>query len=144
MALSEAERGYLRGQRLGRLATVGPDGGAQARPVGFRLNDDDTIDIGGPNNAASQKFRNAAARPLVSFIVDDMTPDEPDAIAPGWGRGVEIRGEAEVLMDEDPPLTPGFFSREVIRIHPRRVISWHIDPDGPRPQPAPNDPHGSA
>ncbi|WP_279582517.1 pyridoxamine 5'-phosphate oxidase family protein [Fodinicola feengrottensis] len=89
MGLTEAERNYLRGQSLGRLATVGPDGGAQVRPVGFKLNDDDdTIDIGGPANAASQKYRNAAARPLVSFLVDDMTPDEPGALAPGWGRGV--------------------------------------------------------
>ncbi|GAA1707859.1 PPOX class F420-dependent oxidoreductase [Fodinicola feengrottensis] len=131
MGLTEAERNYLRGQSLGRLATVGPDGGAQVRPVGFKLNDDDTIDIGGPANAASQKYRNAAARPLVSFLVDDMTPDEPGALAPGWGRGVEIRGEAELLTDADPPLAPDFFSREVIRVHPRRVISWQIDPEVP-------------
>jgi pyridoxamine 5'-phosphate oxidase family protein len=131
VTLSKAEREYLKTQSLGRLATVGPNGGAQVRPVGFKLNDDDTIDIGGPNNAASQKFRNAAARPLVSFIVDDMTPDEPGAIAPGWGRGVEIRGEAELLTDVDPPLAPDFFSREVIRVRPVKVISWHIDPDVP-------------
>ncbi|WP_037577514.1 PPOX class F420-dependent oxidoreductase [Phaeacidiphilus oryzae] len=128
-----AERAYLRGQSLGRLATTGPDGGPQVRPVGFRLNEDGTIDIGGPRLSGSQKFRNAAERPQVSFVVDDMTPaDDEEAVAPGRGRGVEIRGVAEVLRDVDPPLAPDFFSREVIRVHPRRIISWHLEPEGGR------------
>jgi pyridoxamine 5'-phosphate oxidase family protein len=130
---NETEATYLRGQSLGRLATTGPDGGPQTRPVGFRLNDDGTIDIGGPNLSGSQKFRNAAERPLVSFVVDDMTPaDAEGAVAPGWGRGVEVRGVAEVLRGVDPPLAPDFFSREVIRIHPRRIISWHLEAEGGR------------
>lgn len=32
---SEAERAYLKSQRLGRLATVDPQGQPQANPVGF-------------------------------------------------------------------------------------------------------------
>lgn len=131
MIYTESERAYLAGQNLGRLATVAPDDTVQVRPVGFRLNPDDTIDIGGPNMKASRKYRNAEANPVVAFVVDDMTPDEPGAIRPGWGRGVEIRGRAETLTLEEPPLAPGFFSNDVIRIHPRRVISWHIDPEHP-------------
>ncbi len=99
--------------------------------MGFRLGDDGTIDIGGPELSASQKWRNAEADPRVAFVVDDMTPDEPGEVKPGWGRGVEIRGRAEVLTGQEPPLAPDFFSREIIRIHPRRVVSWHIDPDRP-------------
>jgi pyridoxamine 5'-phosphate oxidase family protein len=128
---TDRERAYLAGQSLGRLATIAPDGAVQVRPVGFRLNDDGTIDIGGPNLSASQKYRNVQNNPVVAFVVDDMTPDEPGAVRPGWGRGVEIRGRAETLTVEEPPLAPGFFSNEVIRIHPRRVNSWHIDPDHP-------------
>ncbi|MEV1026480.1 PPOX class F420-dependent oxidoreductase [Streptomyces sp. NPDC050264] len=125
------ERAYLLGQGLGRLATAAPDGTLALRPVGFRLNEDGTVDIGGPDNAKSRKFRNAKAHPQVSFVVDDMTPpDEPDAVAPGWGRGVEIRGRAELIVVEVPPVAPDFFSNDVIRIHPERVISWHLEGQG--------------
>ncbi|OKH97803.1 pyridoxamine 5'-phosphate oxidase [Streptomyces sp. CB02923] len=129
MALTPTERAYLTTQRLARLSTIGPDGGPQSRPVGFVLNDDDTIDIGGPGLSASQKYRNAAARPRVSLLIDDMAPDD-DPIAPGWGRGVEIRGRAEVLTLDAPPMAPEFFSNEVIRIHPLRVNSWHLEAEG--------------
>ncbi|MFE7542228.1 PPOX class F420-dependent oxidoreductase [Streptomyces platensis] len=122
------ERAYLAGQPLARLATVGPDGGPQVRPVGFVLNDDDTVDIGGPALRRSQKYRNAQARPEVSLLIDDMAPAD-DPVAPGWGRGVEIRGRAELLTLDAPPMAPDFFSNDVIRVHPRRVISWHLEPD---------------
>ncbi|TJZ52172.1 PPOX class F420-dependent oxidoreductase [Streptomyces piniterrae] len=127
------ERAYLAGQPLARLATTGPDGGPQVRPVGFVLNDDDTIDIGGPALSRSQKYRNAQARPQVALVIDDMAPAD-DPIAAGWGRGVEIRGHAEVLTLDAPPMAPEFFSNDVIRVHPRRVISWHLEPDAGRAQ----------
>ncbi|MFF7248820.1 PPOX class F420-dependent oxidoreductase [Embleya sp. NPDC008237] len=127
---TEIERAYLLGQGLGRLATVGPDGEPQVRPVGFRLNEDGTVDIGGPKLSASQKWRNAERNSAVAFVVDDMTPDEPGAFKPGWGRGVEIRGRAELLRDHEPPLAVGFFSNEVLRIHPERVIGWNLEDGG--------------
>ncbi|MEV5571610.1 PPOX class F420-dependent oxidoreductase [Spirillospora sp. NPDC052269] len=128
---TEVERAYLATQRLGRFSTVAPDGTPNTRPVGFRLNKDGTIDIGGPNNAASRKYRNAKDHPEVSFLVDDMTsPDDPDAVRPGWGRGVEIRGRAELVKGE-MHIGKGFFSDDLIRVHPTRIISWHIDPDNP-------------
>jgi pyridoxamine 5'-phosphate oxidase family protein len=129
--LTAAERAYLSTHGLGRLATVGPDGAPQVRPLGFRLNDDDTIDIGGPNMTSTKRYRNMLANPAVSFVVDDMTPDEPGAIKPGMGRGVEIRGRAEPLTVDVPPVNAAWFSREIIRIHPVRVNSWHIDRDDP-------------
>ncbi|WP_406279839.1 PPOX class F420-dependent oxidoreductase [Embleya sp. NBC_00896] len=127
---TEVERAYLGEQALGRLATVDPDGVPQVRPVGFRLNEDGTIDIGGPKLSASLKWRNAERNPQVSFVVDDMTPDEPGAHRPGWGRGVEIRGRAELLRDHEPPFAAGFFSNEVLRIHPARVIGWNLEGEG--------------
>ncbi len=42
-------------------------------------------------------------------------------------RCVEIRGHAEPLEDVEPP-APGF-SREVIRIHPRRIVSFGLEGD---------------
>ncbi|GGV25108.1 PPOX class F420-dependent oxidoreductase [Actinomadura cremea] len=128
------ERAYLTTQRLGRLSTVGPDGGPQTRPVGFRLNDDGTIDIGGPDNANSRKYRNVLADPHVSFLVDDLAaPDDPDAVKPGWGRGVEIRGVAEPVKGT-MHIGQGYFSDDLIRIRPTRVINWHIDPEHPDQQ----------
>ena len=133
MIFSEAERRYLRTQMLGRIATIGPTNVPQVRPVGFILNDDDTIDIGGPNHASSRRYRNLQAHPMLAFVVDDMTPDEPGAIKPGMGRGVEVRGNAELTRIAEWPTAPQWFSTDVIRIHPTRVLSWHIDaakPDG--------------
>lgn len=132
MIFDRAERDYLCGQLLGRLATVGSDGTPQNRPLGFRLNDDGTIDLGGPWVASTLRYRNVQANPRVAFVVDDLTPpDEPGAVKPGMGRGVEIRGTAETLTVHDPPGQPGWRSSEIIRIHPKRILSWHIDPDRP-------------
>ena len=55
---SPAEQAYLQTQRLGRLATVGPDGHPHVVPVAFRYNPDlETIDIGGHDFAKRKKFR---------------------------------------------------------------------------------------
>lgn len=91
------------------------------------------IDISGPAHASSRRYRNLQANPVLAFVVDDMTPDEPGEIKPGMGRGVEIRGRAELTRVEVPPVAPHWFSNDVIRIHPQRILSWHIDaanPDG--------------
>lgn len=130
MAFTAIERAYLQSQSLGRLATVTAKNTPHQVPVGFRLNPDDTIDIGSPNPNA-QRYRNVRANPAVSFVVDDMTPDDPKELKPGWGRGVEIRGIAEILTVEDIPVNPKWFTDRVIRIHPRRIHHWHIDPAKP-------------
>ena len=50
MSFTSAELAYLATQRLGRLATVQPNGTLQVSPVGFRYNSSaGTIDIGGFN-----------------------------------------------------------------------------------------------
>ncbi|MER0477513.1 PPOX class F420-dependent oxidoreductase [Streptomyces sp. Edi2] len=129
MIFTKREHEYLTAQSLARLATTGPDGGPQVRPVGFRLNDDGTVDIGGPAMARSRKYRNAQTRPDVSVLVDDMSPAD-DPVAGGWGRGIEIRGRAEVLTVDVPPVAPDYFSTDIIRVHPRRVITWNLEGRG--------------
>ncbi|RCG20741.1 PPOX class F420-dependent oxidoreductase [Streptomyces diacarni] len=130
MPLTDVERTYLNGQMLGRLATVGPDGTPQARPLGFRLNGDGTIDLGGPWLARTQRYRNVLRNPRVSFVVDDLTPNEPGQVKPGMGRGVEIRGLAEATRADIPPVNPAW-PQDIIRVRPTRILSWHIDPDNP-------------
>jgi pyridoxamine 5'-phosphate oxidase family protein len=122
---TDREIAYLRDQRLGRLATVGRDGTVQNNPVGFRLNERlQTIDIGGHNMAASRKFRNVVAGSKVAFVVDDIASLNPWIV-----RCLEIRGDAEAISE--PHDSAGNPTGPIIRIHPRRVISFGIDPDNP-------------
>ena len=118
--LSQAERDYLRTQRLGRLATVAENGQPQNNPVGFFVDDErGVIDIGGRAMGKTMKFRNAQANPLVSLVVDDLA-----SVKPWHVRGVEIRGRAEIVTDWRAPF-PGY-SAEAIRIHPEHIISWGL------------------
>lgn len=114
---TRAELEYLQSQQKGRLATVSRRGEPQVKAVGFRYNAElDTIDIGGFEMEKSQKFRNIANNPNVSFLVDDVLPDG----SPGF---IEIRGYAQSLASGgqsiDPTLSPA-----MIHIIPRRIIAW--------------------
>jgi pyridoxamine 5'-phosphate oxidase family protein len=130
MVFTDAEYAYLAGHPLGRLATIGPDGAPQVHPVALWLDAAaGTIDIGGPELARSQKFRNVQADPRVSLVVDDQA-ETPNRIGQ-TGRGIEVRGQAEIVMF-DPPLIPGF-SSETFRIRPRRIIAWNIGEFAPSP-----------
>jgi pyridoxamine 5'-phosphate oxidase family protein len=119
---TELELAYLREQRLGRLATVQPDGTVQNNPVGFTYNEAlRTIDIGGYNMASSQKFRNVAAGSKVAFVVDDIASLDPWTV-----RCLEIRGVAEALTEPDD--STARVGGPIIRVHPRRIISFGVDP----------------
>ena len=120
MELTQDQRKYLRTQHLGRLATVRPDGTPQNNPVGFRVDEEGRILIGGQDLGRSQKFKNVQSFPSVAFVVDDLKSTNP------WHpRMVEIRGTAEALDDVDP-FGPGF-SREQLRITPTKVIAFGLD-----------------
>ncbi|WP_435832017.1 PPOX class F420-dependent oxidoreductase [Nocardia rhamnosiphila] len=111
---------YLAGQRLGRLATVAPDGAPQNNPVGFRYNPElGTIDIAGWNMGRSRKFRNLARNNRVAFVVDDIASVQPWRV-----RCLEIRGAAEALTDTVTYIGPE--ESELIRIHPERVIAFGL------------------
>jgi pyridoxamine 5'-phosphate oxidase family protein len=118
---SASELAYLAEQKIGRLATKAPGGALQNNPVGYFVNaEEGYVDIGGHGMGDTRKFRNVRADPQVSLVVDDLSTEQ------GWQvRGVEIRGRAEAITDVEPPM-PGF-SRELIRIHPERILSWGLD-----------------
>jgi pyridoxamine 5'-phosphate oxidase family protein len=119
--LSKTEIEYLKGQRLGRLATQKPDGTLQNSPVGFGYNAlSGTIDIGGHSMSSSAKYRNVAANGRVAFVVDDIVSTDPWRV-----RMVEIRGRAEVVPAIGDP-SPGRDSA-LIRVHPEKVISFGLD-----------------
>jgi pyridoxamine 5'-phosphate oxidase family protein len=121
MPFTQIELDYLAGQRLGRLATRRPDGTLQNNPVGYRYQPDtSTIDIGGFNMAASRKFRNIADNGEVAFVVDDVPSVNPWRV-----RCLEIRGTAEAI---EHPTDSGYSSADpIIRIHPRRILSFGLD-----------------
>lgn len=115
---------YLQSQRLGRLATVGPDGQPHVVPVGFRYNPElDTIDIGGHDFAKRKKYRDVRRNPRVAFVVDDLA-----SVSPWRVRGIEIRGMADVLGVGGENIGPGF-DPEIFRIRPSRIVSWGLEGD---------------
>ena len=108
---TDQELRYLRGERrLGRLATVGPDGMPHIAPVGWRLDTDaEVIMVTGRNFANTKKFRDVAATGRAAIVIDDVLP-------PWQPRGVEVRGHAEVVDAPEP----------LIRIRPMRIVSWGL------------------
>lgn len=118
---SAAELEYLMSQRICRLATVSRDGMPHVVPVAYRYNaDQDSIDIGGHNFAGRKKYRDVLANPNVALVVDDIASVQPWRV-----RGVEVRGEAEVLDTGGEQLMSGF-SPEMFQIRPLRVVSWGL------------------
>ena len=135
MTLTEAEQRFLATQRHGRLATVASDGTPQVKPVGFSYNAElGTIDIAGMNMASSAKYRNIRSNPHVAFVADDVPVPEGGAAGV---RFLEIRGPAEGVTAPAGPGQPAAADHpapEIIRIRPRRVLAYNVDPTQPGQQ----------
>ncbi len=126
VTLTEAQLAFVTDRHLATLSTVRRDGTPHVVPVGFRYNPDEgTIDIGGLNFANSKKYRDALRNPRVAFVVDDVP-----SINPWRARGVEVRGEAEVLTTGGKEIMADF-ADEMLRIRPRRIVGWGIEGDDP-------------
>jgi pyridoxamine 5'-phosphate oxidase family protein len=128
-AFTAKETEYLRGQRLGRIATASRDGAPHVVPVGFRLDPEtETIEIGGHNLSSSKKWRHLRANPRAAFVVDDLESTDP------WTpRGVEVSGRAE-FHEQGGERFGGGWDSAWIRILPQRISSWGIE--GPAFSPA--------
>ena len=120
---NDKELQYLRGQRLGRLATADAGGSPHVVPVGFRVSEDgDAIEVGGHGFARSKKYRDVRANPRVAIVIDDLA-----SVSPWTPRGIEIRGRAETSPTGGEGSGGRGFDPEVIRIWPDRVRAWGID-----------------
>ncbi|MDA2889514.1 PPOX class F420-dependent oxidoreductase [Mycolicibacterium sp. BiH015] len=114
MTFTALEIEFMKQADLGRLATIQPDGTPQNSPVGFTYNESlGTVDIGGYEMAKSRKFRNLAVNDRVAFVVDDITSRDPWRV-----RCLEIRGTATQAEVD---------GAAIIRVTPRKVISFGID-----------------
>jgi len=126
MPLDEQYVRFLAEHHQGRLATVAPDRTPQNKPVGYQYNPElGTIDIAGFNMDTSAKYRNIATHPDVAFVVDDAIGEGAAGM-----RFVEVRGHAEQARIDLTTSQEGI-SGHIIRIHPRRVVSWNPDANHP-------------
>lgn len=86
--IPESHRDLLDGQ-FATFATIGPDGRPQLSEVWF-VAEDGTVSVS--LNTTRQKTRNLAANPAATlFLLDAANPY----------RYLEIRGDAEVVADDD-------------------------------------------
>jgi pyridoxamine 5'-phosphate oxidase family protein len=112
---TEDELAYLHeGRRLGRIATVGPNGTPHVVPSGFVHNVElDTVDVTGHSVEQTKKWRDVARNGRAAIVIDDLASVDP------WRpRAIEVRGRAEAV--------PG--PEALIRIHPERIVSWGLGP----------------
>ena len=106
-SLTAAEITYLQSQRLCRIATAGSNSQPHVVPVAFRYNTETgTIDIGGHDFAQRKKWRDVKSNPKVAVVIDDIASLNPWKV-----RGIEVRGEAEMLETGGQTIVPGFDPR---------------------------------
>ena len=118
---TDKELDYLAGQRLGRIATVGPDGQPHVVPTSFRYNaEHDAIDAGGLRMSQTKKLRDVQRTGRASIVIDDVLP-------PWQPRMIEVRGTAVVVLTGGKALNERF-EDTIVRIQPTRIISFGIDP----------------
>jgi pyridoxamine 5'-phosphate oxidase family protein len=100
MVFSPAELEFLRSQRIGRFATVGPSGWPHVTPVMYSVDDDGALEF----DVDGVKLRNLTAEPRAAIVVDAMGPK----------RGVAIQGHARLIASERA------------RLEPDRKFSWGL------------------
>jgi pyridoxamine 5'-phosphate oxidase family protein len=121
---TDSELDYLASQRLGRIATVGPDGQPHVVPTSFRYNaEHDAIDVGGMRMSQTKKLRDVQRTGRASIVVDDVLP-------PWQPRMIEIRGNAEVVPTGGKAFGDRF-EDTIVRIRPTRIIAFGVDADEP-------------
>ncbi len=89
---SASELEFLRSQRLGRLATVGPSGWPHVMPVAYAVDDEGRLEF----DADGVKLRNLTAEPRAAIVIDTSGPR----------RGLAVQGRAEVIGPERARLSP--------------------------------------
>jgi pyridoxamine 5'-phosphate oxidase family protein len=117
---TDSELDYLAGQRLGRIATVGPDGQPHVVPTTFRYSQEhDAIDVGGLRMSQTKKLRDVQRTGRATIVIDDVLP-------PWQPRMIEVRGSAVVLPSGGKAFGEQF-EDTIVRIQPTRIVAFGID-----------------
>lgn len=115
-AFTPAEIDYLRTQPLMRFATASTTGRPDVAPVVFELDGDDIV-TSGFDIAKTVRYRNVAANPRATVVIDDLASMNP------WSpRGIKIIGSCVVESAD---------GGERFRITPEVIISWAINDTTP-------------
>src|ERR1700674_4519355 len=77
MVFSAAELEFLRSQRIGRFATVGPSGWPNVVPVMYSVDDEGALEF----DVDGVKLRNITKEPRAAMVVDAMGPKRGDTIS---------------------------------------------------------------
>jgi pyridoxamine 5'-phosphate oxidase family protein len=91
VVFTDPELEFLRSQRIGRFATVGPSGWPHVVPVMYALSESGAFEF----DVDGVKLRNLTAEPRAAFVIDAMGPK----------RGVVVQGRAELISPERARLT---------------------------------------
>ena len=59
----------------------------------------------------------------IEYLKSQLLVDDLASVNPWRVRGIEVRGEAEVLTSGGEALGPGF-APEMFRLRARRIVSW--------------------
>lgn len=110
-AFSDRESRFLCQGGLGRVATVSSDGQPHVVPVAYEF-DGQFLYFSGRNLSRSLKYHHIAASQKVAFVVDDIV-----SFSPWRARGIEIRGVAEILYENNHPY---------VRITPLHKVAWGL------------------
>ena len=100
MVFSPAELEFLRSQRIGRFATVGPSGWPHVTPVMYTVDDEGALEF----DVDGVKLRNLTAEPRAAMAVDAMGPK----------RGIALQGRVRLIAPERA------------RLEPVRKFSWGL------------------
>ncbi|MFF7974674.1 TIGR03618 family F420-dependent PPOX class oxidoreductase [Streptomyces sp. NPDC007905] len=127
VVFDDAVRALLDGKNFAGVATLGPDGAPHNSVVWIKREGDTVLCS---STDGRQKVRNLRRDPRISLTVFDLADPYTSA---------EIRGVAEILPDEgkrlpyelshkylgiDPPAEQGDEVRVIIRVVPRKVVSF--------------------
>ena len=92
MVFSATELEFLRSQRIGRFATVGPSGWPHVTPVMYSVDDSGSLEF----DVDGVKLRNLSLEPRAALVADAMGPK----------RGIAIQGRVTLIAPERARLDP--------------------------------------
>jgi len=113
VSFSDEEVEYIGQSKLARLATSSARNQPHVVPLTFEF-DGKHFYFSGWNLQQSLKFRNIRANGKVALVIDDLA-----SVRPWRPRGIEVRGRAEVVENEN-----GAY----VMVTPERKISWGLIP----------------